>query len=584
MDEMKRRFIDAVAARLSAAPQSTAKDELVEELSDNLYHRFLDMTGAGVAEEEAFRRAMDDLGDVDELLSYLGAESGQDAGAKDRQARIDMSDGQRIIIHTDDNGPIIINSGAGEKAKPQDGQGREEAGAGSWTDEHGYGPSASQSDLDAILAGVSEACNTAIDQAKLALKQAKEAIQRRTTVQRDGRHVRVHFNSRPDAPPPHEEPAPHAPPHDGPEPHEPPPPPHDGPAPHAPPPPPPHGGPGWEFEAELNTDEGRFFAGGGPKEKTGVVYGFGYDKAKGGFFTQWGEYEADAGDRCGPHFTGEDASMTNNDDGTYSVTALRDLRGIEVFTVAGDVSIHLSEAPDAGVIIDGDVDELDVTCSADGVLTIREGRTASSSFFSRRGFCSADVELFLPRRHWEIISVSTTSGDVDIDRDGLDVDQLSVKTTSGDLSARLSRCARLQFSSSSGDLDLEGACTDLHAETMSGDISLRGQAENAFLKSASGDIELTGLVSRFLGSTMSGDVRLETAALPQEMQLSSKSGDCEAQIPDAGPFTMRMKTVSGEISCDFPVNYVNGVCVYGGGSGPAYSMTTISGDVSLERR
>ena len=61
-----------------------------------------------------------------------------------------------------------------------------------------------------------------------------------------------------------------------------------------------------------------------------------------------------------------------------------------------DVAIQVSEAPDAGVIIDGDVDDLDVTCSADGVLTIREGRTASSSFFSRRGFASADVELYLP--------------------------------------------------------------------------------------------------------------------------------------------------------------------------------------------
>ena len=45
-----------------------------------------------------------------------------------------------------------------------------------------------------------------------------------------------------------------------------------------------------------------------------------------------------------------------------------------------------------------------------------------------------------------------------------------------------------------------------------------------------------------------------------------------------------MKTVSGEQSCEFPVSHVNGLCVYGDGSGPVYSMTSISGDVSLERR
>ena len=47
MDEMKVKLADAVAAKLAAAPQSAAKDELLEELSDNLYRRFLDMTGAG---------------------------------------------------------------------------------------------------------------------------------------------------------------------------------------------------------------------------------------------------------------------------------------------------------------------------------------------------------------------------------------------------------------------------------------------------------------------------------------------------------------------------------------------------------
>ncbi len=510
MEQIKRRFIDAVSAKLAAAPPSTAKDEVVEELSDNLYHRFLDMTAAGMSDEDAFRRAMEDLGDVDELLSYLGAGPGQPQGGPQRQP--------------------------------------------------GGGPS----DLDAIFANVAEVCRIAVDQAKDALLQAKESIQRRTTWENKDGNVRLHFNTRPD------ESAPGAPPESdaasGPSA------PQDAPGPD-----------GWEFEAELNRDEGRFFAGGGPKQKKDVVYGFGYDKARGGFFAQWGEYQGQGQPGPGPQFSGEGASMTNNDDGSYSVSALKDLRGLNVQTVAGDVSIHVSEAPDAGVIIDGDVDDLDVTCSADGVLTIREGRTASSSFFSRRGFRSADVELFLPRRHWETISVSTTSGDVDIDRDGLDIDQLTVKTASGDLNCRLRACARLTFNSASGDLDLEGACTDLRAETMSGDVALRGQAETAVVKTASGDIALSGLTRRFYGSSMSGDVQVETSQLPEAMELSSKSGDCEARLPDAGPFTLRYKTVSGDVDFAFPVQYRGGCAIYGDGTGPAYSMTTVSGDVTVER-
>lgn len=523
MDKMKMRFTDAVAAKLDSAPQSTAKAELIEELSDNLYRRFLDMTGAGMEEDAAFQRAMEDLGDVDELLGYLGAET----------SRQDIPQGQR-----EEQGDVHYD----------------------------YSAETSQRDLDAILANVSEVCRIAMDQAKDAVKQARDAMKRRTTVQRGKGRVKVHFNTDPDEPA-----APEAPK-----------------APEAPESP-----RGWEFEAELNSDEGRFFAGAGPRERKDIIYGFGYDKAKGGFFAQWGEWKGgeDGQTGRGPHFTGESSYMESQDDGSYSVTALKDLRGLEVYTTAGDVTIHVSEAPDAGVIIDGDVDDLDVTCSADGVLTIREGRTASSSFFSRRGFFSADVELYIPRRHWESICVRTASGDVEIDRDGLDIDQLTVQTASGDLSARLRACSQLYFGSASGDLDLSGDCAVLHADTKSGDITLRGQAEEVVLNSTSGDIELEGPVGQFRGSTMSGDVRLETSRLPQVMELVSKSGDLVARIPDSGPFSVQCGTVSGDITSDFFEGRVSGTrsfsfsySVDGSADGaPVYRMDTVSGDVSLER-
>ena len=354
---------------------------------------------------------------------------------------------------------------------------------------------------------------------------------------------------------------------------------------HAPPEPPTPPEPpiGWEFEAEVDTDQGRFFAGAGPKQQRDIIYGFGYDKSKGGFFTQWGEWKGGPQPGSGPRFEGQDASMEANQDGSYSVGALKDLRGIVVQTVAGDVTIHANQAPDAGVVIDGDVDDLDVTCSADGVLTIREGRTASSSFFSRRGFGSADVELYLPCRFWELLNIATTSGDVELDGEGLDVNQLAVNTASGDLSCHLRACRELRFHSASGDLELFGDCADLHADTMSGDITLHGQVDDAMVKTASGDIETDGAVARFLGKSMSGDLHVESSKQPQVMELSTKSGDCQARIPDAGPFTLRYKTVSGEADFAFPFRYQGGAAVYGDGSGPCYSMTTVSGDLSLER-
>ena len=82
----KTRMIIAVTNELAAAPQSDAKDDLIEELSENLYQRYTDLVEEGVSEEEAFKRAMDDLGDVNELLAYLADTTGQneakEAGAE----------------------------------------------------------------------------------------------------------------------------------------------------------------------------------------------------------------------------------------------------------------------------------------------------------------------------------------------------------------------------------------------------------------------------------------------------------------------------------------------------------------------
>ena len=71
MEKMKTRFIIAVTGRLSAAADSTAKVELIEELSENLFSRWQDLVSNGAEEEAAFQQALEDLGDVDELLAYL---------------------------------------------------------------------------------------------------------------------------------------------------------------------------------------------------------------------------------------------------------------------------------------------------------------------------------------------------------------------------------------------------------------------------------------------------------------------------------------------------------------------------------
>ena len=257
---------------------------------------------------------------------------------------------------------------------------------------------------------------------------------------------------------------------------------------------------------------------------------------------------------------------------------------MDVQLTNGDVTIHLAEEDGADVLLDGDVDHLEVRMSEDGVLSIRQGNTASSAFFFLRGLAAADVELTLPRRFWDFIQISTAHGDIDID-DGLEAGRLQMKTSSGDVDLQDAACTELSFKSSSGDLECGGNIGSLQAETASGDITLSGNFGDVSAGAASGDIEITGGVQRLHCASASGDVEVHADILPQALELSSKSGDCTAFLPAGQGFAVQFSTVSGDLSTDFelvgPVGARSGEAMYLDGGGRTFHISSVSGDLEL---
>ena len=464
MERIRTKFIIAVTQRLAAAADSTAKVELIEELSDNLYSRWQDLVNQGMDGNQAYDKAMEDLGSVEELLAYL-----------------------------DSLGP------EGELPK-------KEPSMRDFTSELLHG-------MEGIVRETVSQTKDAVDQAAEIVRNVAEKIKEKYPNGFKGK-IYVHVDHDEDA-------APEAAPEQSEEP-----------------------------EAQEKKEQGWSFTAG-------------YNRERGGFFCESGQKTA-----------------SRRVSGT--VLPSKEIKAVDVQIVNGDVDIRLGDGPEDDVRLSGDVDHLEVRMSEDGVLSVRQGDTASSSFFFLRGLASADVELTLPRRYWDFLQLSTVNGDVELD-EGLEAGRLSIKATSGDIRFTQVNCEQIVFKSASGDLELFGDCADLHADTMSGDITLHGQVDDAMVKTASGDIETDGAVARFLGKSMSGDLHVESSKQPQVMELSTKSGDCQARIPDAGPFTLRYKTVSGETDFAFPFRYQGGAAVYGDGSGPCYSMTTVSGDLSLER-
>ena len=312
MDQMKQRFVNAVASRLSAAPDGTAKAELVEELSDNLYQRFEEMTAAGMDESAAFDAALDDLGDTGELVDYL------------------------------------------KSLAPDEGLPRPEPAPGNDEDQAWSG-------MDDLLGDVNDIVSAAMEQAGAALSQAKDALKK--AAQKGGWRsadgsFELHVDIRDDD----------------------------------------HGAHPYDEDREDVLDDEE-----APEHEGGVSYSFGFDKAKGGFFVQRDGWDGESVPAGG-------------------------LRGIDV-QVSGDVTVRLSGDDADEIRLDGDTGKLEVRVTDRGVLAIRQGRTAASSFFFQRGLDAADVELYLPRRRFEFLQVSTASGDVELG--GIFGDALRVNRAGG---------------------------------------------------------------------------------------------------------------------------------------------------------
>ena len=81
MNRIETKIIIMVTNQLAPAKESDTKTEMIEEVSENLYQRYLELAGQGMPEDEALERAMETLGDVGELLTFLreSEEEGGDA-------------------------------------------------------------------------------------------------------------------------------------------------------------------------------------------------------------------------------------------------------------------------------------------------------------------------------------------------------------------------------------------------------------------------------------------------------------------------------------------------------------------------
>ncbi len=582
MEEMKVMFKEIVAGRLSAAPESAAKAELIEELAENLVCRYADLMAAGEEPEEARARAVDALGDTDELVEYLRSLE-PDQPLPQLVLDPDKTDGGQLeeILHNVED----ILRGAFQKAKTTFRDAKEVV-------KEGFDNAASKVDEDSV-----EQLRSALEEKEQQLEEAREALEQLETV-RDALEdvsdqsavagalaeieikigakeaeieaLEAEVEALEEACDTAEEAVDEAEEaeEDG----------EEGSS----------EGKGWKVsfhgssrEFELDSEEFKSSMKDAMKDIERVIReatGAAKDACK----TAWSAAEKaceDAVTACTPDTAVEPGEPIDADQ----------LKAIDVQTFGGDITIRMTQPADGDVLVGGDSEALEVFRSADGVLTIRPVKTETSVFFLGRGIfnsgSSADVVLDLPCRDWAALKITTTGGDVAL-TGSCPVDQLSIATVSGDVRVGLPTCGRVMCKTTNGDIRWNGDVSDLRLESISGDVEFRGSADSVTAKTTSGDLTLEGGICAAGIKTISGDVSLRSSVLPGQLDLGTTSGDMWVDLPDQGPFTARFRSTSGDFTSDFFTGRMGGrncVFTYQGGGERTYTFASVSGDVELRK-
>lgn len=110
--------------------------------------------------------------------------------------------------------------------------------------------------------------------------------------------------------------------------------------------------------------------------------------------------------------------------------------------------------------------------------------------------------------------------------------------------------ADASMSTVSGDVVVDGVYGDLQLNAVSGEFSVRNHYGAISAHMVSGDITATGEIMRFTADTVSGDVFLDLAGSPDEVRVSTISGEVTARLAADVPTQYRINTVSGRLQLD----------------------------------
>jgi DUF4097 and DUF4098 domain-containing protein YvlB len=158
-----------------------------------------------------------------------------------------------------------------------------------------------------------------------------------------------------------------------------------------------------------------------------------------------------------------------------------------------------------------------------------------------------------------------------------------VRTTSGDLKA--AGVGALDFSTASGDAEIEGARDSLRLESQSGNLVVAAAPAGVRAETASGDVTVRGACGHVRLRSASGDIEASLRGPLREADLASSSGEIDLALVPGLAAELDAATTSGSIDCRLPLTVVrhdeNSLMARLGHGGARIRLRTTSGNVNI---
>lgn len=220
------------------------------------------------------------------------------------------------------------------------------------------------------------------------------------------------------------------------------------------------------------------------------------------------------------------------------------VQSLEIDWVDGAVSIRQDTGDTLRYAVSGGDADSTAYSLEDGKLTISAMESSVLNFGSHRG---ADLTVLVPKG-WTPKELSVESISAPIQIENLTGTELDVDTVSGVMELKDIRSDKLSLSTISAKITCSGAAHEISLETTSGNCAL------------------------------------ELTERPEKIDLDSVSGDLELFLPKTAGFTLRQDTVSGKFRSDFDYTCPSESRYVSGDGSCAISADTVSGNVNIRQK